>query len=58
MGPDVIVSKAARAALESAHPVQVVDDGKLVGIVDNEAILRVVVAEDPTVRADSQSALP
>ena len=38
--------KAARAALASEHPVRVVEDGKLVGIVDDEAILRVVVAEE------------
>jgi glycine betaine/proline transport system ATP-binding protein len=43
-----VVFKAARAALASAHPVRVVDDGKLVGIVDDEAILRVVVAEETT----------
>jgi glycine betaine/proline transport system ATP-binding protein len=46
MSSDTIVQKAAHAALQSAHPVRVVDDGKLVGIVDDEAILRVVVAED------------
>jgi glycine betaine/proline transport system ATP-binding protein len=46
MSSDTIVWKAARAALESAHVVQVVDDGTLVGIVDDEAILRVVVAEE------------
>jgi len=40
------VWKAARAALESEHSVQVIEDGKLVGIVDDEAILRVVVAEE------------
>ena len=36
---------AAQAALASDHPVRVVDDGELVGIVDDDAILRVVVAE-------------
>jgi glycine betaine/proline transport system ATP-binding protein len=46
MSPDTIVKTAAHAALQSAHPVRVVDDGTLVGIVDDEAILRVVVAED------------
>jgi glycine betaine/proline transport system ATP-binding protein len=46
MSSDTIVQKAAHAALQSAHPVRVVDDGKLVGIVDDEAILRVVVAEE------------
>lgn len=46
MGPDVVVRQAAHAALSSAHPVQVVRDGELVGIVDDDAILRVVVAEE------------
>ncbi|MEP6665194.1 MAG: glycine betaine/L-proline ABC transporter ATP-binding protein [Nocardioidaceae bacterium] len=46
MPSDTIVRQAARAALASAHSVRVVDDGKLVGIVDDEAILRVVVAEE------------
>jgi len=46
MTSDTIVRNAARAALASQHPVQVIDDGKLVGIVDDEAILRIVVAEE------------
>jgi glycine betaine/proline transport system ATP-binding protein len=46
MPSTTIVRQAARAALASAHPLRVVDDGKLVGIVDDEAILRVVVAEE------------
>jgi glycine betaine/proline transport system ATP-binding protein len=46
MTSDTIVRKAAQAALASAHPVRVVDDGQLVGIVDDDAILRVVVAEE------------
>ncbi|MCW2794540.1 glycine betaine/L-proline ABC transporter ATP-binding protein [Nocardioides sp.] len=45
MTSDTIVRKAAQAALASEHPVRVIDDGKLVGIVDDDAILRVVVAE-------------
>ncbi len=45
MSSDTIVRKAAQAALASAHPVRVVDEGRLVGIVDDDAILRVVVAE-------------
>src|SRR3954467_9049516 len=44
MSSDTIVQKAAHAALQSDNPLRVVDDGKLVGIVDDEAILRVVVA--------------
>ena len=46
MSPDVVVQQAARAALASDHPLRVVQDGNLVGIVDNDAILRVVVAEE------------
>jgi glycine betaine/proline transport system ATP-binding protein len=49
MSSDTIVWQAARAALDSDHVVQVVDDGRLVGIVDDEAILRVVVAEEDPV---------
>jgi glycine betaine/proline transport system ATP-binding protein len=49
MSSDTIVWQAARAALDSDHVVQVVDDGQLVGIVDDEAILRVVVAEEDPV---------
>jgi glycine betaine/proline transport system ATP-binding protein len=46
MGPDTIVRNAAHAALASEHPLRVVDNGKLLGIVDDDAILRVVVAEE------------
>src|SRR4051794_10639018 len=46
MTSDTVVRQAARAALASEHPVRVVDDGELVGIVDDDAILRVVVAEE------------
>ncbi len=46
MDCDTIVQKAARAALDSDHPVKVMQDGELVGIVDDEAILRAVVAEE------------
>ena len=46
MSSTTIVREAAHAALASAHPVRVVDDDKLVGIVDDEEILRVVVAEE------------
>ena len=48
MPPDTIVMHAARAALDSHHPVRVVEDGQLIGIVDDDAILRVVVAEETT----------
>lgn len=56
MSVDTTVRHAARAALASAHPVQVVDDGTLVGIVDDEAVLRVVVAEEPGPGATSWQA--
>jgi glycine betaine/proline transport system ATP-binding protein len=46
MTSTTVVRQAARAALASEHPVRVVDDGELVGIVDADAILRVVVAEE------------
>jgi glycine betaine/proline transport system ATP-binding protein len=46
MSPDTVVRKAAQVALASAHPLRVVDGDRLVGIVDDEAILRVVVAEE------------
>ena len=46
MSPGTVVRQAARAALASDHPVRVVEDGKLIGIVDDDAILRVVVAEE------------
>ncbi len=51
MEPDTVVWKAARAALASAHPVRVVDGERLVGIVDDDTILRVVVAEEDVVPA-------
>ncbi len=46
MSSDTIVRAAAQAALASEHPVRVMDGDRLVGIVDDDAILRVVVAEE------------
>jgi glycine betaine/proline transport system ATP-binding protein len=46
MPSDTIVRKAAQAVLASEHPVRVVENGEVVGIVDDEEILRVVVAEE------------
>ncbi|MEP7089886.1 MAG: glycine/betaine ABC transporter ATP-binding protein, partial [Nocardioidaceae bacterium] len=46
MDCDTIVQSAARAALDSDHPVRVVQNGELIGMVDDEAILRAVVAEE------------
>jgi len=41
-----VVREAARAVLESRGPVRVADGDKIIGMVDDEDILRVVVAED------------
>jgi glycine betaine/proline transport system ATP-binding protein len=42
-----VIRDAARSALgQGRHPIQVVDDGQLVGMVDEDAIFRAVVAED------------
>src|SRR6476469_7088639 len=43
---DTIVREAARAVLAAEGPVRVVDGDKVVGVVDDEDILRVVVAEE------------
>jgi len=43
---DQIVRDAARVVLDHDGPCRVVEDGKLVGYVDDEDILRVVVAEE------------
>ena len=46
MAPDTIVQQAAREVLASHHSVRVMDGDKLLGLVDDEDILRVVVAEE------------
>ena len=46
LGPDVIVRDAARAVLAATSPVKVVADGAVLGIVDRDAILRVLLTED------------
>ncbi len=53
MTSSTIVREAAQAALASKHPVRVVDDGQLVGVVDDTAIMRVVVAEEHVKRPES-----
>ncbi|MFC7362629.1 quaternary amine ABC transporter ATP-binding protein [Nocardioides astragali] len=40
-----IVRQAARAAIASDHPIRVMDGDKLLGVVDEDDIMRVVVAE-------------
>ncbi|MDQ1752785.1 MAG: glycine betaine/proline transport system ATP-binding protein [Pseudonocardiales bacterium] len=42
LGPDTVVREAVRAVLESAHPVKVVADGRLLGVIGDPEILRVV----------------
>jgi glycine betaine/proline transport system ATP-binding protein len=44
--PNTIVQNAARLVLDSDKPIKVVEDGKLLGIVTDEDILRVIVAEE------------
>ena len=46
MAPTTVVRDAARRVIESADPVRVVDGGQLVGVVDQDDILRVIVAEE------------
>jgi glycine betaine/proline transport system ATP-binding protein len=46
MSSDTIVRKAAQAVLAADKPVRVVEGGEVVGVVDDEEILRVVVAEE------------
>jgi glycine betaine/proline transport system ATP-binding protein len=43
---DTIVRNAARAAIASESPIRVVDGDKLLGVVDEDDIMRVVVAEE------------
>ena len=43
---DTIVRQAARAAIASEHPIRVMDGDTVLGVVDEEDIMRVVVAEE------------
>ena len=43
---DTIVQSAARAAIESSSPIRVIENDEVVGVVDEAAIMRVVVAEE------------
>ncbi len=47
VGPDAVVRDVARAVLSSPRPVRVIADGALLGVVDDEAILRVIVTDEP-----------
>jgi glycine betaine/proline transport system ATP-binding protein len=42
----MIVQAAARQVLASDKPIKVVQDGELLGVVTDEDILRVIVAEE------------
>jgi glycine betaine/proline transport system ATP-binding protein len=45
LAPDVVVRDAVRTVLAATAPVRVVEQGELLGVVDSEAIARVIVAE-------------
>jgi glycine betaine/proline transport system ATP-binding protein len=49
MAPDIVVKQAARDALGSDHPIRVMDGDRLLGVVDHDDLLRVIVAEEATV---------
>jgi len=55
MPADRIIRDAARAVLDSEHPVRVFDGDELVGVVDQDDVLRVVVAEDELVETPDGS---
>jgi glycine betaine/proline transport system ATP-binding protein len=46
MTPDTIVRDAARRVIDSEHAVRVVKNEQLMGVVDQDDILRVIVAEE------------
>jgi glycine betaine/proline transport system ATP-binding protein len=46
MAPGTIVRDAARRVIDSEDVVKVVENGQLLGVVDQDDILRVIVAEE------------
>ena len=44
--PNTVVQKAARLVLDSDKPIKVVENGQLLGVVSDDDILRVIVAEE------------
>ena len=58
MPADRIIRDAARGVLDADQPVRVFDGDEMVGVVDDEAILRVVVAEDEHSRRAPPTAPP
>ena len=45
MKPSVVVRDAAREGLASDHPIRVMDNGELLGVVSEDDLIRVIVAE-------------
>jgi glycine betaine/proline transport system ATP-binding protein len=58
MPAERIIRDAAREVLDSEHPVRVFDGDEMVGVVDDEAILRVVVAEDEVTEEPGEASTP
>jgi glycine betaine/proline transport system ATP-binding protein len=46
MKPDVIVRDAAREGMASDHPIRVMDNGELLGVVGEDDLIRMIVAEE------------
>ncbi|MDN5852491.1 MAG: betaine/proline/choline family ABC transporter ATP-binding protein [Actinomycetia bacterium] len=46
LAPDVTIRNAAKLVLDADKPIRVVEDGKLLGVVSDDDVLRVVIAED------------
>ncbi len=55
LGPDVVIRDAVRRVLGSQHPVKVVADGKLLGIVDSHQVLAVVAGGPSVAGGDSMA---
>ncbi len=51
LGPDVVIRDAARQVLASHHPVKVVANGQLLGVVDSNQILEVIAGGETGVPA-------
>jgi glycine betaine/proline transport system ATP-binding protein len=45
MAPDTVVRDAVREALTSDHPVRVMDGDELLGVVDDDDLLRMIVGD-------------
>jgi glycine betaine/proline transport system ATP-binding protein len=46
MKPNVVVRDAAREGFSADHPIRVMDNGKLLGVVGDDDLIRVIVAEE------------